>query len=267
MGGLSNLDAIYAALAFLVPGFVLSAVRNQFITGQERQGSEQLIRFLTFSAINCAAFGWVLYLAISAYAPPAVKAAAWLFVVLIAPVLLGLLSGAAAQKGWARKVCQWLKLQPVHVMPTAWDYKFAATGGEWVIVTLKDGTRFSGWFGAASFSSSDAKERDLYLQAVFDVDNANVWHPTGKSVLIGHGEIRTVEFIPHEQEKQCEQGNAATAGTERAEGLPATAAVGYAGSQRSGRPSADDWSVGASEPAEPGEQWEEVTAERVTGGR
>lgn len=62
---MTTIDAVYVALAFLVPGFVISAVRNQFINGQEQQGTEQIIRFLTYSSINYAVFSAPIYFLLS----------------------------------------------------------------------------------------------------------------------------------------------------------------------------------------------------------
>ena len=80
MDGISTLDGLYVALAFVVPGFVFSAVRNQFSTGQERQGSEQIFQFVTYSAFNYAIFSGIIYLVLANYKSPFVRAALWFFV-------------------------------------------------------------------------------------------------------------------------------------------------------------------------------------------
>jgi len=202
---LATLDSIYIALAFLVPGFVISNIRNQFLTGQERQGSELLIRYLCYSAINYATFGWILYIGIATQTNVFVKAIIWVLITLIGPAAIGLLAGISAQRDWFRKIYHWLGINPVHVIPTAWDYKFARMAGEWVLVVLKDGTKFAGFCGARSFASSIPNERDLFIQEIFDIDEDNRWIPTEKSVLIAHSEIRTVEFWPVKKENPNEQ--------------------------------------------------------------
>ena len=50
---------------------------------------------------------------------------------------------------------QYCRLYTVHVMPTAWDWKIGDMTEQWVLVTLKDGTRFAGLCGSDSFISSD----------------------------------------------------------------------------------------------------------------
>ena len=42
MSGMTTLDAVYIALAFIAPGFVFSLARNQFIAGQDRHGHDHM---------------------------------------------------------------------------------------------------------------------------------------------------------------------------------------------------------------------------------
>jgi hypothetical protein len=212
MGGISTLDGLYIALAFVVPGFVFSAVRNQFATGRERQGSEQIFRFITYSAFNYAIFSGVIYLVLYNYQSPLVRAGLWFFVILIGPAALGIASGASIQNDWARKLFHRMRLHPVHLVPSAWDYKFGRMEGQWVLVTLKNDVKFAGFCGVTSFASSDTSERDLYIEHVFDIDDDNKWTPTQKSLLICSGEIRTIEFWPVTKEiGNVEQRPAASA--------------------------------------------------------
>ena len=196
MEGISTLDGLYIALAFVVPGFVFSAFRNQFTTGRERQGSEQVFRFIAYSAVNYAVFSGPIYLILENYPSPLFRAVLWVFVILIGPAALGIASGASIQNNWTRRVFHRLKLYPVHMVPSAWDYKFGSMEGEWVLVVLKNDVKFAGHFGVSSFASTDQDERDVYIEKVYDIDDKDVWTPTQKSVLICSGEIRTIEFWP-----------------------------------------------------------------------
>jgi hypothetical protein len=124
------------------------------------------------------------------------KASTWFALIFVGPALFGLLLGLNAQFGLARRILQWCCLNPVHVMATAWDWKFSTMKEQWVLVVLKDGTKFGGFCGRNSFISSDSKERDLYIERVYDLDDQNNWHPRDNGVLIAAGEIRTIEFWP-----------------------------------------------------------------------
>ena len=78
---------------------------------------------------------------------------------------------------------------------------------QWVLVTLKDGTRFAGFCGDESFMSSDPSERDIYIQWTYDIDDQNNWSSRGENgVLIAAGEVQTIEFWPcNPQEDANEQ--------------------------------------------------------------
>jgi hypothetical protein len=87
-------------------------------------------------------------------------------------------------------------MNPRHAEPTAWDFKLGRMSPSFVLIVLKDGTQFRGLLGARSFISSDPKERDLFLEKVFEVGDGEAdWQPTEKSLLIGAGEIRSIEFF------------------------------------------------------------------------
>jgi hypothetical protein len=61
MSGLVSIDTVYIAVFFLVPGYVFLVFRNQFVAGQDRLGTEQLLSFITYSVLNLAIFGWILF--------------------------------------------------------------------------------------------------------------------------------------------------------------------------------------------------------------
>lgn len=194
---LSTVDTVYVALAFLVPGFILSSVKSKLITGRERQTSEQLLRFLTYSAADYALFSWLIYLLISQDMGIPVEAGLWFVVTFVGPATPGALCEIAIKKNWERNFFRFLKLYPAHVVPTAWDLKFGNTTAPWVLITLKDDTKFAGYLGLRSFISSDPGERDIYVEHVYDITDAGEWLDVGqKPVLITSGEIRTIEFWP-----------------------------------------------------------------------
>ncbi|MCC0808095.1 hypothetical protein FPV16_18070 [Methylobacterium sp. W2] len=164
---------------------------------QDRTGADQFVRLLAYSSMSNALFGWMIYLSISYDQAYSMRVLLWTFVLLVAPVVLGFISGIASQKEMLYHLLRRLGLNPIHSVPNAWDYKFARAGGEWVVVVLKNDTVFRGWWSGASFASSDAKERDVLIEQVFEEDGDGPWKDTGKSVLISAGEIRTIEFNKH----------------------------------------------------------------------
>lgn len=128
---------------------------------------------------------------------------AWFLYIFVIPIFFGLLIGINIQKGFVRRVLQKAGFNPLHEIPTAWDWKFGRMKmpGEWVLVTLKDGTRFAGFCGPDSFISSDPAERDLYIQWVYDLDDEDGWRSRGETgLLVAGGEISTIEFWPYKPE-------------------------------------------------------------------
>ena len=201
MEGLGKIDAIYVALVFVVPGYVFLSLRSQFVAGQGKIGKDQILSYVTISGVNFAAFGWIIYAAYKNNFGVPLMAVSWMLVIILIPALVGILSGVCNQRDYVRKFYHWLKLEPIHTVPSAWDYKFSRSPGEWVLVKLKNGVQFAGWWAGNSFASHDTSERDLLIEQVFEVPDTGPWKSTAKSLLIMAGEIQTIEFTPREQEK------------------------------------------------------------------
>lgn len=207
MGDINSLDSLYLVLGFLVPGFVVLSVRSQFLTGRSPTLSATALSYLTISIIYYALVLPFVDLVLSVQEPGYVKAASWFALIFIGPALFGLFLGVCAQKDLFRNLLQRCGLNPVHVMPTAWDWKFGRMTAQWVLVTLKDGTRFGGLCGSDSFVSSDPSERDIYIQWIYDINDDKKWTARGENgVLITAGTIQTIEFWPYVLQEEQSDG-------------------------------------------------------------
>ena len=197
MQELPSIDNLYPVLLFLVPGFVVLFVRSQFVTGRRPDRSTTALSYLVVSLIYYALTFPFVDFVLSAETPGKIRVAAWFALIIVGPAVLGLALGVNVQKDLFRRALQRCGLNPVHATPTAWDWKFGDMAPQWVLVTLKDGTRFAGFCGLGSFMSSDPAERDIYIERIYDVDDENNWNPRGENgVLIFAGEIQTIEFWP-----------------------------------------------------------------------
>ena len=198
MSDLMFLDNIYLVLFFFVPGLIVLFVRSQFVTGTNFPHSGALLPYLAISVIYYALAFPLIDIVVAIEKPIYGKVLAWFSLVFAGPAVLGLVLGVNIQENLFRRLLQKCGLNPVHVIPTAWDWKFGGMTEQWVLVTLKDGTRFAGFCGSDSFMSSDPTERDIYIQQVYDVDDDDNWFSSGeKALLITADEVQTIEFWPH----------------------------------------------------------------------
>lgn len=198
MGNFLSLDAIYIAFVFVVPGYIISCFRAHFVTGRKPTRPDYFVRLLTLSALNFTISGWAIYLAFAWDTGPVARTLVWLFVLGVSPVAIGIISGMGSQREWPRNLYGWIGLSPLHYIPTSWDYQFSKQAAWWVLVVLKNDTKFAGYWSGKSFASSEPEERDVLIEQVFEIPDEGPWTPTNKSVLITSGEIRSIEFIPAE---------------------------------------------------------------------
>lgn len=117
-------------------------------------------------------------------------------VIALVPAGLGILSGIATRKEWIHRLYQRAGFEPLHYIPNAWDFLFGRHEEQWALVVLKDDTKYAGKWTSGSFASTDPLERDLLLVDVHNIPDDGPWQPTGKSVYIAAGEIRTIELTP-----------------------------------------------------------------------
>lgn len=200
MPKLLSLNNLYLILVFIVPGFIALSVRSQFITGRILSNSKDaILSYLTVTVIYSA-------LVLPFVDPESIEKSrlAWFALVFIGPIFLGLLLGINIQKDLVRRFLNRFGLYPAHAIPTAWDWKFNAMAEQWVLVTLKDGTHFAGFYGAQSFVSSNPDERDMFIQWIYDIAEDGTWMPpkSERGVLIAAGEIRTIEFWPYNSQEE-----------------------------------------------------------------
>ncbi len=180
---------------YIVPGLIIVFLRAQFLTGRRVPHSEAILTYIIIS---------VIYLALVQFLDGIINNDSDFFLLLtyfVIPVPLGILLGICAQKDLFRRFARFVKLKPVNVIPSAWDWKVSMMKenreGEYVVVTLKDDKTLVGYCGFDSFIPSDGinKERDLYLDKLFHLED-NDMKPLEQSILIMSGEIKTIEFFP-----------------------------------------------------------------------
>ena len=201
MSDLTSLDNLYLIVGFLAPGLIVLFVRSQFVTGRISPDLGA-VPYVIVSVVYYALAYPFLEILLAIQQPGVGKAIGWFTLIFVGPAILGLVLGINIQKNLFRRLLQRCGLHLVHAIPTAWEWKFSAMPPQWVLVTLKDGTRFAGYCGPQSFISSDPAERDMYIEQIYDLDADHQWVNVGKKeVLITSGEIQTIEFWPCTEEE------------------------------------------------------------------
>jgi len=191
--GAENLQLV---LLFIVPGLIALFVRSRFIAGRTPSLTENALAFFFLS---------IVYYSVAVVLLPEVASESglwrwllWVALLLVGPALFGLMLGIAAQKEWASWLAGKLGLEIMHIIPTAWDWRFSRVprGGMFILVTLTNDEKVAGYFGPRSFASSDSGERDLYIEEEYTVDQSGNWtaRPERVGVLIPMREIRYIEY-------------------------------------------------------------------------
>ncbi len=148
-------QAVVIAAAFLLPGYVIARIDG---SAMQRQSSELWgwLHIFTLSMVNFACASWLYHVALPVWL------SGFLYL-LVCPAIIGVCMLANAQHMIFHRLLRKCKLQPVHPIPSAWDWKFSRYPQSfWVIVTLKSGDFVAGAFKADSFASSTVDERDIY---------------------------------------------------------------------------------------------------------
>ena len=196
---IDSFDAVFSTLTFIVPGFIADSVLGLMIPRRSSGTESSVVRFLTFSCFNYALWSWLIYLIVKtelSITRPSVASALWAFIILLSPILLGVLVAKARQGGFVTKMLSRVGLPVIQPNPTAWDQFFITAEPQFVLVTLKDGSTVAGRFGPRSAASSDAIERDLYIESVYRVGEPWTEIEGNGGVWIRGDEIRYLEFWP-----------------------------------------------------------------------
>ena len=198
MPNFSGPENFYLILIFIVPGIVALFVRSKFIAGRSPSATENLLIFLVLSLVYYSFTVFFIDDALNVKEPWLARAAIWIGLILIGPAVFGLLLGIAAQKEWGARLADKFNLNLVHVIPTAWEWRFSKVprGGIFAMITLTNGDRVAGLFGPNSFASSDKGERDVYIEEEYSVDEGGKWQrrPEKVGILVSAREIRYIEF-------------------------------------------------------------------------
>ncbi len=160
-------DKLALFIAFVIPGFISLKVYELIEPGARRNTSEQLVDAIAYSCINYA----VLALPITVVEnsdlninSPNLYYSFYLFVLLIAPVLLAL--------GWRfLRTREFFQRNAPHPTALPWDYVFSQRKSYWMRITLGNGKVIGGRYAHNSFASSAPAKEQLYLEEAWIIDD------------------------------------------------------------------------------------------------
>ena len=197
---IDTFDAVFYTLAFIIPGFLLDLFSRFFIPQKDVSDSRSLPYYLLLSCINYAPWISIIYGMHKGdfyNQSPVLFGIIWLGFIIISPFLLAFLRAMLYKFDIRKKVSAFFKINTIHPVPTAWDYKFLSTNtGRWICVKLTDDSEVYGIFGGTSFASSDANERDIYIEKVYDVSDEGDWTIASRTdgMLIKGEFIKAISF-------------------------------------------------------------------------
>jgi hypothetical protein len=192
-----DLQKFALGLALILPGAVIIYVRSLFLTGRRRSHAEEAFSYVVITCVYFAIALPIIYNLISDTDRYFTMWLLWVVIFLVAPVVIGVIFGISSQQSWLRWLLAKIGLKVVHPVPTAWDWKFGERNEHWLIITLKNETKFLGYYGQKSFASSDG-ERDIYMEQVFEREGEDdePWKPLPQGLWVQVSEISTIEFLP-----------------------------------------------------------------------
>lgn len=209
------LYTIIAAITFLIPGFIILGLIQKIIPVIDKDYKTKILECFIYSFLNM--FLWAIpiynvYINIIKEWNQRYVLLLWLFsflIVFISPIVIALIIILCNQYNLLEKVCRYFGLSYNDSDPSAWDFKFKQIQGEWVIITLSDKRTVAGFIGENSFISSNSKERDLYIDEVYEICEKGKWKKRLETdgIWIKSEEIMSIEFFKYERKMKNERKN------------------------------------------------------------
>ncbi|WP_316509832.1 DUF6338 family protein [Klebsiella aerogenes] len=186
-------------LLFVIPGFISMKVYSVLRPNTIFDTSKAIIEIVSYSCMNYAIWFFPIYCIESSefyLTHPVLYFLIYLSILFISPILLTIFFS------WMR-TWNWLRTFMPHPTGKAWDYFFGLRVPCWVIVTLKDGKKIAGKYGANSFASSAPEPEQIYLEEHWVLSNdGGLERPRVSTlgILILSKDIEHLEFFRFESQ-------------------------------------------------------------------
>lgn len=198
---IENFETVVLTFQFLVPGYIIREIIIAIYPQKHFSEGEKIIQMMAYSVLNTAVwYGPILYIQ-NKFSHH--STGFWLCsigCILLTGCATGIFLGFARKKEWFKKLLEWIKLEPLHPAPTAWDYFFSKMESCWVEVKVSDGKVVRGYYSCDSLTSSDNSYHDIYVEKLY-VKRDGSWEKVErtKGVWINPDEIRYIKFYSEEE--------------------------------------------------------------------
>jgi hypothetical protein len=194
MEDLLKKDSIELFLVIFLPGMISMQVYRLLVAARSVEWKDAVLQAFFYSAINFALCYPILVLTSSAQF--VANHPVWFYLrclltLLVLPVLWpALFVGMAKTKLFKKHL--------LAIFPTAWDYFFQQRRSVFVLIHLKDGGLVGGYYGEGSYATAFPDEGDLYICAVYSIDERGRFGPAipnTNGLLIRKEEYSYLEFF------------------------------------------------------------------------
>lgn len=205
------LYTIMVAIAFLIPGFIITSITKRIIPSIDKDYKTKILENFIYSFINIFIWAIPIY---SIY----INRELWeknyillwiimFLIIFVTPLTISLIIIAFNKYDIIRKICIHLQITSTDVEASAWDFKFKQIENEWVIITLNNNKVIRGFIGKYSYISSNPRERDIYIDKVYMVNEQQEWikKEGTDGILIKAEEIKSIEFFDYDKEVKDER--------------------------------------------------------------
>ena len=155
------------AAALVTPGYVILFMLSRFTTGRPAFPASLAVSSVYYVVV-WAFLGWGSAIDVAQRIRSLNIDWSAVGIVVALPIAIGIIVGLGIQKEWLYWLLRKVRLEPVHGIPSAWDWKFMRAKQQWITVHLKNKTEIVAEYNPGCFVSTDPNERDLYLSNVHE---------------------------------------------------------------------------------------------------
>lgn len=188
-------------LIVVFPGLVSTTIYRLIMPARALEWGSAILQGTFYSTVNFVLGLPLLYLLVFGYDPlghPVRYFAAAFLLLLVTPILWPLLLVSIFK---SKRLARRIQIP----YPTAWDFFFDQRDTGFALVHLTNGKLLGGYWGGNSYAGSFPNDGDIYLEAVYFIDEAGRFGdpvPNTRGVLLRKEQYSYIELfsVPQEEE-------------------------------------------------------------------